>query len=121
MASITGFGGAFLRADDPDALARWYETHLGLERTGSFFTFPAGVQPGPVVLALFSRDDETFPARQAAMVNLQVDDLDGVLDRLAADGVTVDPDRTDDGFGRFGWFTDPEGNRVELWQPGPEA
>jgi predicted enzyme related to lactoylglutathione lyase len=52
------------------------------------------------------------------MLNLQVDDLDGVLDGLAAAGVPVDPDRpSHDGIGRFGWFTDPEGNRVELWQP----
>jgi predicted enzyme related to lactoylglutathione lyase len=52
------------------------------------------------------------------MINLQVDDLDGVLDRLIAEGVTVDPKREDYGeFGRFGWITDPMGNRVELWQP----
>lgn len=51
------------------------------------------------------------------MLNLQVDDLDAVLDRLAAAGATVDPKREDYGFGKFGWFSDPEGNRVELWQP----
>ena len=51
------------------------------------------------------------------MLNFQVDDLDGVLDRLSAAGVPIDPERTDDAYGRFGWFTDPEGNRVELWQP----
>jgi predicted enzyme related to lactoylglutathione lyase len=50
-------------------------------------------------------------------VNLQVDDLDGVLDRLEAAGASVDPDRQTYDFGRFGWFTDPEGNRVELWEP----
>jgi predicted enzyme related to lactoylglutathione lyase len=51
------------------------------------------------------------------MMNLHVDDLDGVLDRLAAEGVAVDPKRDSYDFGKFGWFTDPEGNRVELWQP----
>jgi predicted enzyme related to lactoylglutathione lyase len=51
------------------------------------------------------------------MLNFQVDDLDAVLDRLASAGVTVDPKREDCDYGRFGWFTDPEGNRVELWQP----
>jgi predicted enzyme related to lactoylglutathione lyase len=51
------------------------------------------------------------------MINLQVDDLDGVLDRLIADGVTVDEKRESYDFGKFGWITDPEGNRVELWQP----
>ena len=51
------------------------------------------------------------------MLNFQVDDLDGVLERLSAAGVLVDPKREDHEYGRFGWFTDPEGNRVELWQP----
>jgi predicted enzyme related to lactoylglutathione lyase len=51
------------------------------------------------------------------MINLQVDDLDGVLDRLIEEGVTVDPKREAYDFGKFGWLTDPEGNRVELWQP----
>ena len=51
------------------------------------------------------------------MLNFQVDDLDALLDRLAADGVPVDPKRDSAEYGRFGWFTDPEGNRVELWQP----
>jgi predicted enzyme related to lactoylglutathione lyase len=51
------------------------------------------------------------------MINLQVDDLDGVLDRLVIEGVTVDEKRESYDFGKFGWITDPEGNRVELWQP----
>ena len=51
------------------------------------------------------------------MLNFQVHDLDGVLDELKAAGVEVDPKREEADYGRFGWFTDPEGNRVELWQP----
>jgi predicted enzyme related to lactoylglutathione lyase len=57
------------------------------------------------------------PPPQQAMLNLRVDDLDTVLDRLTEAGVTVDPKRESYGFGRFGWFVDPEGNRVELWEP----
>jgi predicted enzyme related to lactoylglutathione lyase len=117
MASVTGFGGALVRAADPEALYRWYEQHLGLERDGGSFTFPAGAGGAPVVLALFGKDDEYFPPAQPVMLNLQVDDLDGVLDRLIDAGVPVDPRRETYDFGRFGWFTDPEGNRVELWQP----
>src|SRR5919199_627707 len=117
MASATGLGGVFLRAEDPDALARWYEEHLGISRAGTYFTFPSGAQRGQAVLALFGRDDSTFPAAQPAMVNLQVDDLDAVLDHLVAAGISVDPKRETYDFGRFGWFTDPEGNRIELWQP----
>jgi predicted enzyme related to lactoylglutathione lyase len=70
-----------------------------------------------VVFAFFKQQDEYFPLAQKAMMNLHVDDLDGVLDRLAAEGVAVDPKRDSYDFGKFGWFTDPEGNRVELWQP----
>src|SRR5919112_1597261 len=94
---------------------RWYEEHLGLTRSQGSFAFPA--QRAEVVLALFGPEDEYFPPAQPVMLNLQVDDLDGVLDRLVADGVDVDPRRDDYDFGRFGWFADPEGNRVELWQP----
>lgn len=117
MPAVTGFGGAFVRADDPEALRAWYEQHLGLSGAAGSFTFPAEAQRAEVVLAFFARTDESFPPAQPVMINLQVDDLDGVLDRLIAEGVTVDPKRETYEFGRFGWFVDPEGNRVELWQP----
>jgi predicted enzyme related to lactoylglutathione lyase len=117
MASITGFGGAFVRATDPAALYRWYERHLGLIKSEGSFAFPAPTQHAQVVFAFFGQEDKYFPTAQKAMINLQVDDLDGVLDRLIAEGVTVDPKRESYDFGRFGWVTDPEGNRVELWQP----
>jgi len=120
MASITGFGGAFIRANDPEALYQWYEQHLGLTRPDGSFTFPAAAQRAQVVFAFFERDDAYFPPAQPAMINLQVDDLDGVLDRLQAAGVPVDPNRESYGFGKFGWFWDPEGNRVELWEPAEE-
>jgi len=118
MASITGFGGIFLRANDPKALYSWYEKHIGLVKTDGAFAFPAPTtQPAQVIFALFKQEDAYFPPAQKAMINLQVDDLDGVLDRLISEGVTVDRNRETYDFGKFGWFTDPEGNRVELWQP----
>jgi predicted enzyme related to lactoylglutathione lyase len=117
MTSITGFGGAFVRANDPEALYSWYERHFGLMRSEGYFAFPASAQRAQVVLAFFGQDDAYFPPAQNAMINLQVNDLDGVLDRLIDEGVTVDPKRETYDFGRFGWFIDPEGNRVELWQP----
>jgi predicted enzyme related to lactoylglutathione lyase len=120
MASITGFGGLFLRADDPDAQSAWYEQHLGLVRGRGAFSFPVTAGSAQVVFALFGRRDGYFPPAQPVMLNLQVDDLDGVLDRLIEEGVAVDPKRESYEFGRFGWVTDPEGNRVELWQPIPE-
>jgi predicted enzyme related to lactoylglutathione lyase len=117
MASITGFGGAFIRANDPKALYAWYEQHLGLTKSEGSFAFPPPTQHPHVVFAFFGQEDGYFPTGQKAMINLQVDDLDGVLDRLIAEGVTVDPKRDAYDFGKFGWCTDPEGNRVELWQP----
>ena len=117
MASITGFGGIFLRADDQKTLYQWYERHLGLTKSEGSFAFPAPTQHAQVVFALFKQDNAYFPAAQKAMINLQVDDLDGLLDRLIGEGVAVDPKRESYEFGKFGWVTDPEGNRVELWQP----
>jgi predicted enzyme related to lactoylglutathione lyase len=117
MAQVTGLGGAFLRASDPASLSAWYETHLGMPFAHGCFIFPAAAQRGDLTVSFFRRDADYFPPSQPAMLNFQVDDLDGLLDRLAAAGATVDPQRDSHDYGRFGWFTDPEGNRVELWQP----
>ena len=117
MAQVTALGGVFLRARDAKALYGWYEQHLGLAKSDGAYRFPMPAAPAPVILALFKPEDGYFPASQPAMLNLQVDDLDGLLDRLAAAGVAVDPKRESYEFGKFGWITDPEGNRVELWQP----
>jgi predicted enzyme related to lactoylglutathione lyase len=117
MPKITGFGGAFVRADDPKALYAWYEKHLGLPNTFGSFIFKTETQRGKIAVAFFARTSNHFPLEQPAMLNFQVDDLDAILDNLSAEGVTVDPKREASEYGRFGWFTDPEGNRVELWQP----
>ncbi len=117
MARITGLGGAFLRADNPEELYAWYEKHLGITYADGGFAFPREAQRASIIVAFFPRDADYFPVSQPAMLNFQVDDLDAVLDRLLAESVMVDPKREDSSYGRFGWFTDPEGNRVELWQP----
>ena len=117
MARITGFGGVFLRANDPKALYEWYERHLGLSKSEGSYAYASPTQNPQIVFALFKQDNEYFPQQQKAMINLQVDDLDGLLDRLTENGVAIDPKRESYAFGKFGWLTDPEGNRVELWQP----
>jgi predicted enzyme related to lactoylglutathione lyase len=117
VGSITGFGGIFLRTDDAKGLYGWYERHLGLVKTEGAYAFPAPTKHPQVIFALFKQDNAYFPQAQKAMINLQVDDLDGLLDRLLSEGVAVDPKRETYDFGKFGWVTDPEGNRVELWQP----
>jgi predicted enzyme related to lactoylglutathione lyase len=117
MAKITGFGGAFLRVNDPAALLTWYAKHLGVDSSQGFFSFPKEGQTGDIAVTFFPRSSDYFPTGQPAMLNFQVDDLDAVLDGLIAVGVSVDAKRETYDYGKFGWFTDPEGNRVELWQP----
>jgi predicted enzyme related to lactoylglutathione lyase len=117
VAKITGFGGAFLRADNPEALYAWYEKHLGLTSPYGSFLFKADTQRAHIAVAFFPRTAKYFPLDQPAMLNFQVDDLEAVLAKLTEAGVPVDPKREQYDYGLFGWFTDPEGNRVELWQP----
>lgn len=120
MAKVIGLGGIFFKSRDPAALASWYARHLGLEvEEWGGVRFQEGV-PGAAyaVWAPFPADTTYFePSRQAFMVNFRVDDLAGLLERLRADGVAVDERTEQSEFGAFGWVTDPEGNRVELWQP----
>lgn len=118
MNPTTGLGGVFVRARSPQALYAWYQQHLGLPPADEGgFQFPAERQRGPMVLAFFPCESQYFPVAQPAMLNFQVEDLDALLDRLAAAGTSVDPRRDSCEYGKFGWFTDPEGNRVELWEP----
>ena len=118
MTRVMGVG-VFLRAADPDKLYAWYEEHLGIKRTedGAFVFFSDGPRE-MAILAFFPLDTKYFgPGGQPAMLNLRVDDLDVVLDKLRAAGVDIDPKQEDHDYGRFAWFNDLEGNRVELWQP----
>ncbi len=121
MPQATGIGGVFLRARDPKALYAWYQDHLGLPPANAGgFSLPAENQRASIALAFFPQGSGYFPTSQPAMLNFQVDQLDALLDKLAAAGVAVDPKREACEYGKFGWFTDPEGNRVELWQPADE-
>jgi predicted enzyme related to lactoylglutathione lyase len=116
--SVFGLGGVFLRARDPESLYAWYEQHFGLARKDGCFVFAPDTGPGLTTVAFFPHDTDYFgPGNQQAMLNLRVADLDWTLQQLAAAGVTIDPRREDYDFGRFAWIIDPEGNRVELWQP----
>jgi predicted enzyme related to lactoylglutathione lyase len=117
MERVLGIGGYFLRARDPDALGAWYRDCLGLD-ADEHGQWQQG--PGVTVFAAFASDTDYFGSRaQQTMVNFRVADLDAMLAQLRAKGADVAADTQDmDGVGRFGWVTDPEGNRVELWQPG---
>ncbi len=120
MPQATGIGGVFLRARDPKALHAWYEKHLGLPLQYGSFVIPAEQERASIAFCFFAHDNAHFPLSQPAMLNFQVDDLDALLEKLRAAGVEVDPKRESADYGKFGWFTDPEGNRVELWQPTEE-
>lgn len=111
---MTGVGGVFFRARDPKALVGWYEEHLGVPVREGYVVFPESRDTHWVP---FDEATEYWPAEKQAMVNFTVRDLDALLGQLRAAGVPVD-ERIEDGeYGRFGWAMDPEGNRIELWQP----
>ena len=119
MAKAVGFGGVFLKARDPQALSAWYAKNLGIpSQDGGSLAFEGPESAGMTVFAHFPHDTRYFGGgEQQAMVNFRVDDLDKLLDALAAAGVRIDTKREDYSYGRFAWIWDPEGNRVELWQP----
>jgi len=116
MERVLGIGGYFLRAQDPAALTAWYRDSLGLD-LGEHGLWHQ--EPGPTVVAAFEADTDYFGRRtQQTMLNFRVHDLDAMLAQLRSAGADVAPEAEEmDGVGRFGWVTDPEGNRVELWQP----
>ena len=122
MGRVTGLGGVFFKSDDPERLYAWYESHLGIKREEGGVMFhwrdKDTNEAGMTVWALFKKDTKYFdPGRAPFMINYRVDDLDALLTRLRAEGVTVDDRREDGQYGRFAWVMDPEGNRIELWEP----
>lgn len=116
--AVTGIGGLFFRTQDPKAMAEWYLTHLGVGA-------PEGVwiwnqQAGPTVFSPFKADSDYFAADKAYMLNLRVDDIDGLIASLTAAGIEVITKPEWDAMpevGRFARIHDPEGNPIELWQP----
>lgn len=120
MFTVTGIGGIFFRASNPQALAAWYETHLGiLDISREVWK----QQAGPTVFAPFSQDTDYFgrPGQQW-MINLRVDDLDAAMADLKAAGIAVETRAEwDSEVGRFCRIQDPEGNPIELWQPSQAA
>jgi len=113
---VTGIGGFFFRAKDPDILQAWYAKHLGVGSApyGSWDT-----QAGPSVFAPFAADTDYFEADHAFMLNLRVEGLDEMIAHLREAGIEVitKPEWTMPGVGRFARIHDPEGNPVELWEP----
>lgn len=122
---VLGLGGLFFKSSDPARLRDWYQRVLGLPFNnwgGVVFspeTLPAGAR---TVFTPFAADTDYFsPSAQPFMFNLIVDDLHAALQRAAAAGAQVLPERASGEYGDFGWVIDCDGNKVELWQPPPPA
>jgi predicted enzyme related to lactoylglutathione lyase len=122
---VTGIGGVFLKARDPKALGAWYRDKLGvaMKGGGAFAVFEwrereDAARVGGTAWSLFRSDSKYFaPSEATFMVDYRVRDLDRMLAQLRALGVEVEAKVTTDVNGKFGWVVDPEGNKVELWEP----
>ena len=124
MQRIVGLGGIFFKAKNPELLYEWYEKHLGIKRepdgSGAIFSArePDNGKPAFTVWAIFPEPTKYFaPSSSPFMINFRVADLERLLELLRAEGVEIDPKREDYDYGRFAWIMDPEGNRIELWEP----
>jgi predicted enzyme related to lactoylglutathione lyase len=116
--NIKGLGGVFLKAQNPDKLYSWYEEHLGLKRDqgGGFFVPMEKLLPDYTLLSFFPVDSK-YLSDKSCMLNFQVEDLDQVLRTLMMNGIAVSDPIEETLKGRFAWIFDPEGNKIELWEP----
>ena len=117
MAKVTGLGGVFYVVKDPAATRAWYRDTLGLE--GEYgpllrWSEEPGEQPYSLI-SHFTDDEYIKPGRGGFMINLRVDDLDGMVEQLRAKGVDI-LGTSDEGYGKFAWLLDPDGVKIELWQ-----
>jgi len=120
MAKVIGLGGIFFKSRDPAALAAWYAQHLGLpvEEWGGARFVEDATRPGYMLWSPFAADTKYFaPSTQPYMLNFRVDDLDGLLAQLRTAGVEVEGQVEESEYGRFSRIMDPEGTRIELWEP----
>jgi predicted enzyme related to lactoylglutathione lyase len=124
MKRVTGIGGIFFQAKDPAVLHAWYKRHLGIDVQpwgGAAFSWvgedgqPVG---GTTIWSVWPADGEGFgPAKSPFMVNYRVADVRALLQVLREEGCNVLDKFDDSEYGKFGWVIDPEGNKVELWEP----
>ena len=126
MRRVTGIGGIFFSAKDPKKLGAWYKKHLGIgveEWGGAQFVWAdakGNPTTGTTVWTVFAETGDQFaPSKSSFMINYRVDDLHAVLKALREEGCNVLEKTDDSEYGKFGWVMDPEGNKVELWQPPP--
>lgn len=127
MKRVTGIGGIFFKCDDPDKMKAWYTQHLGIQTDeyGGVFRWRSSEQADKTCYTAwspFSRESKYFePSKKEFMFNYRVDDLEGLLEVLKQEGVTVVGEIESYSYGKFGWILDPEGNKIELWEPVDEG
>lgn len=126
MAKVTGIGGVFFKSkSDHEKLAAWYARHLGLVLEpwgGAILKWPddPSKEDGATVWHVAERDSTWFsPSESSFMINYRVDDLDGLLAQLERDDVPIEKGPESHDNGRFAWIMDPDGNKIELWEPTP--
>ncbi len=124
MGRVTGLGGVFFKARDKAKLLEWYRDRLGIDVQswgGATFEWRDAKDPGKsgsTAWSVFDAKSKYFdPSPAPFMINYRVDDLDALLATLKSQGVEVDPNVQESEDGRFGWVMDPEGHRIELWEP----
>jgi predicted enzyme related to lactoylglutathione lyase len=127
MGRVRGVGGVFFKSENPEALRAWYAKHLGVVSEGEYGTmFPWNQPDSPAkdnctAWCIFPASTKYFGAGTANfMMNYVVDDLHATLKALRDEGVPVDEKVDEFDYGKFGWITDPDGNRIELWEPLPK-
>jgi predicted enzyme related to lactoylglutathione lyase len=127
MKRVTGIGGIFFKAKDAPALRAWYKQHLAIDVQDwggtAFMWTDADGKPtgGTTVWSVTPETSNQFaPSNASFMINYRVDDLDAVISALKSEGCNVLEKIVDSDYGKFGWVIDPEGNKVELWQPPAE-
>lgn len=122
MKRVTGIGGVFFKAKDPEKLKAWYRTHLGIESEswGAVFHWRDDPRSADASTAwsIFPEETKYFePSVKPFMINFRVEDLNWLLTQLRDEGVEVNSKAEESDFGKFSWVMDPEGNRIELWEP----
>ena len=126
LARVTGIGGVFFKSEDPAALRKWYEEKLGIESDeyGKTFLWNATESPhvGSTVWAPFKQQTTYFePSHKQFMINFRVDNLVELVEELQIKGVSILAPIIEESYGKFAHIMDPEGNKIELWEPVDEV
>ncbi len=119
MKRVIGIGGIFIKSKDHVNLCEWYRKHLGIDiQDWGGAMFPWSNPDGMTVWSIMPGSSDYFaPSKAPFMINYIVEDLQALLEVLRSEGCEVDSKTEESELGKFGWVMDPEGNRIELWQP----